>query len=355
MKMLKSHRAGIARATVAAVVGMAAALNVLGQGASAVYDVEHTVAVRDLPAGAKTVKVWFWMPENDANQTTRSFTIDEAPEGYLIVREPTTGSRFLYAEAPVKEGEAVSFATRFTVERREVSASIEPSKVGPITREHRAMYAEHLATDTPHMQVTAQVRTMADQIVGSETNPYLQAKAIYHYVVDNSEHYSKGGGAPKSSGLGSAEYCINLGGGGCTDQHSLFIALARAKGIPTRIVFGSRLNMANEGKAYDPGYRCWVEYFVPNHGWVSMDAAAGDTVAGKKDFYQTGLDNARIRWAWGRNYDLGTGHRLNTLIGAYVEVDGKAHEGWDRRVTFKVAAPAQTENTNKQAGSDSAS
>jgi transglutaminase-like putative cysteine protease len=98
-------------------------------------------------------------------------------------------------------------------------------------------------------------------------------RKLFEYVVENSNHYSLAN-APKSSGKGDGEYCLDMKGGGCTDQHALLISMARARGIPTRLHFGSRLTAQNEGKEYDPGYRCWVTYFVPNYGWVPMDISA---------------------------------------------------------------------------------
>ena len=160
------------------------------------------------------------------------------------------------------------------------------------------------------------------------------------WVVANTDHYSKKG-APKSSGKGSAEYCLDNKGGGCTDQHALFIALCRARGIPTRLHFGSNLRPQNAGKDVDPGYRCWVQYFVPNYGWVPTDLSAADTNPGKESFFYSGLDERRIRFAEGRDLELNprqTGERVNLLIVAYVEVDGRPHTSFDRVLRYTEAA-----------------
>jgi hypothetical protein len=116
-------------------------------------------------------------------------------------------------------------------------------------------------------------------------------------------------------------------GGCCTDLHALFIALARAREIPTRIWFGYRLQAKNEGKETDPGYRCWVEYFVPRFGWVPTDIVVGDS--GEKSSRQpwiTSLDERRIVLCEGRNFDLSPkqeGPRVNNMTVGYAEIDGK--------------------------------
>jgi transglutaminase-like putative cysteine protease len=309
---------------------------------AAVYDVQHDLIVKDVPADAKSVKVWFWLPGDDDAQRTRSLAIQQAPPGAMIVREPTTGSRYLYAEVAEPSGEPITLATHFVVERDVMSVQLDPAKAGQLSDRERVAMAEHLRRDVPQMQVNDRIVKLADDVCGKQTNVVEQARLIYDYIVDHSDHYSKGAAAPKSSGNGSAEYCLDRNGGGCTDQHALFIALARARGIPTRLHFGSRLMPKNEGKTNDPGYRCWVQYYVPNYGWVATDASAGDTTEGMRDFYFSGLDQNRIRFAEGRNLligEEGQAKRVNLIVGAYVEVDGKPHSGIERRVTFHRLNP----------------
>lgn len=306
------------------------------------YDITHRLEVTDIPAGADNVKIWFWLPDDDDAQHTRSLTIEDAPAGYLIVREPTTGSRYFYAEVagPVKQ--PIKIVTRFVVDRNVMSASLDPDRAAPLGDEDRKRMAEHLRRDVPNMEVNDRIIRLAAEICGKQTNIVKQARLIYDHVVNESDHYSKGGAAPKSSGKGSAGYCLDMNGGGCTDQHALFIALARARGIPTRLQFGSRLQEKNRGKEVDPGYRCWVQYYVPGYGWVATDASAGDTNPDQRDFYFSGVDQHRVRFAEGRNLLLGDpakNHRVNLVVGAYVLVDGKPHSSFKRRMKFEHIKP----------------
>src|SRR6185503_19355741 len=120
---------------------------------------------------------------------------------------------------------------------------------------------------------------LADEACGAETNLALQAQKLLALVADTADHYSKDPSKPKC-GVGDAGDCLTNGGGCCTELHSLFIALARARGIPARLQMGYRLKEANAGKEVDPGYRCWAEYFLPGYGWVPADIVEADDPKG---------------------------------------------------------------------------
>lgn len=308
----------------------------------ATYAVQHGLTVKDIPQGAKKVRIWFWVPKEDAAQKVLDFAVTKAPGHYNLTRDPIYGQQYLYAEIENPAQNTAVLSTEFVVKRCAVAVAHDPAKAGPMTSAHRQTFAAYLRKDTPNMEVTDEVVNMAAQVVGNETNVVKQARLIYDYVIEKAEHYSKGEAAPKPSKIGSVAYCRTNGGGSCTDMHSLFMALCRAQGIPTRLSFGSRLQAKNEGKEIDPGYRCSVEFFAPKLGWIPLDVAAGDTNPDKKEFYFGGLDERRILFNDGRDLELSpkqNGPRLNLLIGAYVEVDGQAHTAWDRTMKFNEVKP----------------
>jgi len=129
--------------------------------------------------------------------------------------------------------------------------------------------------------------------------------------------------------VGDAGSCLAHAGGTCTDMHSLFIALARARGIPARLQMGYRLREPNAGKEVDPGYRCWTEYFVPGYGWVPADIVEADDPHGLgRTRWFSGLTARRLWLNEGREFDLAgqtpASHRVNTMIIGYAEIDGVA-------------------------------
>ena len=77
--------------------------------------------------------------------------------------------------------------------------------------------------------------------------------------------------------------------GKCTDINSVFVALARASGIPAREIFGIRLGAADKMGKYSKGafgsadehgvanvsggQHCRAEFYLTGFGWVPVDSA----------------------------------------------------------------------------------
>ena len=311
------------------------------------YSVRHQIAVKDLPADAKQVRIWFWMPEDTPEQKVLDFKIVEAPEGVRITRDASYGRSWIYADVAADAAKPPKIVTEFRLRRREVRGLADATKAGPITAEHRRAFARELRLDEKHMEVSPEIKKIADELCGTETNPVLQARKCFDFVIAKSDHYSKSGPSPKGLCLGDCMECLAGTGDCCTDQHALFIALCRARGIPCRLIYGSRLNYANEGKDYDPGYRCWPRFFAPGLGWVPVDVSSADaTKDNDSDRWFGGLDDRRIEWAEGRDFDLEpkTAVKPDLVIRAWVEMDGKVHKGdvsgkspkgYDRVINFK--------------------
>jgi hypothetical protein len=166
----------------------------------------------------------------------------------------------------------------------------------------------------------------------------LVARKMFNYVINKSDHYSKNGLMPLGLCLGSANECMAGTGDCCTDQHALFISLCRARGIPCRLMFGSRLQSENAGKDHDPGYRCWPNFFAPGIGWVPLDISSADAAKpGQAGRWFGGLDENRLEWSEGRDFDLEprSSVRADLVIRGWVEVDGKRHSGLVRTVNFQ--------------------
>ncbi|MFZ5495043.1 MAG: transglutaminase-like domain-containing protein [Verrucomicrobiota bacterium] len=290
------------------------------------YRVEQNVTLTDIPAGAKHVKLWISIPDNERYQDVLDFAVVSAPGKWSVVREPDRGNRFMLLEAVNPGAGQLTAKVAFTLRRRSVFTAIDPAQVGVITDSHRTLYAEELRPDAPHMKVTPRLARMAAEAVGGETNVATRAQKLLAAVADYADHYSKDPTKP-SCGIGDAEDCLANAGGCCTDLHSMFIAMARAQGIPARLQMGYRLREPNAGKEVDPGYRCWAEYFVPNYGWVSADIVEADDPKGLgRTRWFTGLTERRLWLNEGREFKLaGSAHpddRVNTMIIGYAEIDG---------------------------------
>jgi hypothetical protein len=120
---------------------------------------------------------------------------------------------------------------------------------------------------------------------------------------------------------------MDHGGGCCSDLHSLFIAMARSRGIASRIQYGYRLLDGREDQDYNPGYRCWVEYFVPGAGWVPTDIVAADNSVETNPYRWASLSPYRV-WLWeGRSFELtpaSNSGAIDTMLYGWAEIDGVA-------------------------------
>ncbi len=291
---------------------------------AATYRVKQTVTLSDIPADAGLVRWWIALPDDQRHQEVLDLVVSSAPGTWQMVREPKEGNRFLYLEVPAPATESISATIDFTVRRDTVFTAIDPSKVGPLTDSHRRALAAELRLDAPHMQVTPAIAALAEAACADETNPARQARLLLDAVATRAEHYGKDPAKPRHS-PGDASACLLNGGGTCTDLHSLFIALARSRGIPARLQMGYRLLPRNDGREVDPGYRCWAEYFLPGYGWVSADIVEADSATGElREHWLAGLTNQRVWLNRGRDFAF-SGHEgpINSMAIGFALIDGR--------------------------------
>ena len=306
--------------------------------ADSVFTVRQSYTVQGVSNQTGAVRGWFWMPENRPEQTVLEFRVVSAPESFRVTRDPRYGRSWLYAEVPGNAAQPLQIVTEFKVLRRAVRDMADESKARPLTEADRRAFALELRRDEKHMEVNPALQKVADDLAGDEKNPVVQARAFFDYVISKSDHYSKWDTAPKGKCLGDAMECMAGTGDCCTDQHALFIALCRARGIPCRLMYGSRLKPENEGKTFDPGYRCWPNFYAPGLGWVPLDISSGDTApVGRAGEWFGGLDENRLEWAEGRDFDLEPRSQVrpDLVIRGWVEVDGKPHTNFVRTVHFQ--------------------
>lgn len=105
-----------------------------------------------------------------------------------------------------------------------------------------------------------------------------KAKAIYDWIVANCQRV----GTVRGCGTGDAAYVLTSGnlGGKCADLNGLFVALARASGVPARDVYGVRVDDSARGykslgKSGDisRAQHCRAEFYAQGYGWVPVDPA----------------------------------------------------------------------------------
>ncbi len=109
------------------------------------------------------------------------------------------------------------------------------------------------------------IRAKAQEILDGEVNSWRAAEKLCQWV------YTAMTNKKMSGGFGSSLTALETLSGDCTEHTVLFIALARAAGIPARICSG----VAYAKDAFY--YHFWPEVYVGS--WVQMDPTLGQTIA----------------------------------------------------------------------------
>lgn len=121
---------------------------------------------------------------------------------------------------------------------------------------------EEYLKDTLFIQSKApQIRYLAKNIVKDEKNPLVAARLIYDWVYRNIEK------VPAIT-IPRATDVLRTKKGDCNEHTTLFVALARAAGIPAKIAVG--LTYRN-GFFY---YHAWSEFFAGGQ-WIAADPTLG--------------------------------------------------------------------------------
>ncbi len=311
-------------------------------------ELTQTVQLKDVPEGAKNVRLWVPIPSDRNWQRVLDISVDQTPGSWEIVSQEEGRGKFIYMDIANPKPGNMEIAVSCIVEREGVHFPLgDVSKPEPLAIQ-KAIFTDSLNVSAPLMMADDKVRALAGEACGNEADVAKQAVLLLKKVAEVADHYSKDPTKPHC-GRGSAQDCLENGGGCCTDLHSLFIAMARARGIAARMQYGYRLLDAKEGAEFDPGYRCWVEFFVPGAGWVPTDIVAADNADDANPYKWNSLGPYRV-WLWeGRSFELtpkANASQVHTMLCGWAEIDGKAVDPlpaadgtppqMTRKVKFKV-------------------
>lgn len=303
------------------------------------FEATYVGVVETVPAGLNRLEVWIPLPSDSPEQTIRSLKV-ESPYPGSMRREAEHGNAYYYFSTENPRPGTLEVRVRFEAQRREAGAAAVLAAGGDGSAEQLQKYlrAEKLVTLSPR------IRQIARQVTWGHKTREEKARAIYDFIV-NTMTYDK---TVPGWGQGDTERACDVQKGNCTDIHSYFMSLARAEGIPARFIIGFPLKP--EPEATVPGYHCWAEFYLPDRGWVPVDAsdASKTTDARKRDYLFGHLDPNRIQFSIGRDVRLDPppcAETLNYFIYPYAEGDGRALTPVSIRFEYRdlretAAAPA---------------
>lgn len=300
--------------------------------ASQVYAKERVVEITNefklnAPESAKHVRLWIPYPASDENQDIYDVHIAGNFSNSGVYRESEYGNIVLYAEwnEPVSER---TLKYTFKVKRKEHITRNFPKKELDFSEKGMGKYLK----PAKMLPLDGKVRDYAKKITKGKRTTLQKAQAIYDWIVENMYRDPN----VKGCGFGEVERLLETRGGKCADIHSVFVALARASGIPAREIFGIRIPKGKEGDMIKAQH-CWAEFYLPGYGWVVVDPAdVRKAILEQKltlkeakplrEYYFGAVDENRIAFGTGRDIVLNpaqSGAPLNYFTYPYAEVDGK--------------------------------
>lgn len=329
-------------------IGFAATAASKGAGVGRVNDTERTFEVsltHTLQEKAELSRLWVPLPLNSDYQQLKTLITNTGNYDELYQSDfeiPT-----LYAQFSNKD-ETPTITTQFTITTQERTTDFskvnydENASFGPELQEYLQA--------TRHIQTDGVVKQKADEITQGIKGDLERAKAIYTWVADNMTRDESVIGC----GIGDAKALLESGHlyGKCTDISSVFVALCRAAGIPSREVFGIRIGESRFSPSMGSGkdgvanitgaQHCRAEFYIKGYGWIPCDP--GDVtkfrlahdlsnddsqVAEIREYLFGNWEMCWMAYNWGRDFPLKPmpyEHPLNNFGYPYAELDDNVQD-----------------------------
>ena len=274
----------------------------------------------------KATQLWIPYPTSNKYQTITNIIVKGNHSSYAVYTDRIFQSPILYAHwNSGTKNRKLTFS--FDVQRQEVIRRNFPENEVPWSP---ADYALYLAP-TRLGPVDGEVKKLADKITSGQSTVEGKAKAIYDWTCENTYRDPN----TRGCGIGDVYRLLREPGGKCADISSIYVALARAAGVPAREIFGLRLGK-NAVEDISKSQHCWAEFYSPGYGWVPVDPADvrkmmlkqnlslsdGKTAAYRKYFWG-GIDPYRIKLSAGRDLTLNPpqfGQPINYLMYPFAQV-----------------------------------
>jgi transglutaminase-like putative cysteine protease len=257
------------------------------------YALSYSVNIQVREASSSNI-LYLWVPRPVVSASQRNPEIlSRSAEPYI---ENYRGVS-LYRFRDLKAGAGAGAALSYSVEVYAVETSLIPSQIRiPRQNSLSPMAAAYTASSSLVPSDDSEVKRQSQAITGKEQNPYLKARRIYDWLLQNGNIQWDGlsGGARDALLNKKADpYMAAL----------LFCALARAGGVPSQPVAGVLVD-----KARGAFRHFWAEFWIDGAGWIPVDPALGAGAAPpsfnlRQDhgaYYFGSLDSQRIAFSRGQ-------------------------------------------------------
>ncbi len=215
---------------------------------------EYEVSLRmTLDGGDGRVRVATYAPMDDVRQTISAESETAPPALHHTVEAQGLNRQLVWLGAPVADG--VELRYEFSALLAAVNFAIAPDLAVP---ESYPRAVNEYLLPTEDIQVDAPEVRERLHAIGADRGP-LRGRLERIYDATAALGYRT------FKGTTDALTALRLGEASCNGKSRLFVALARAAGIPSRLVGGLVLQSGSKRTSHQ-----WVEAFVAGH-WVPFD------------------------------------------------------------------------------------
>lgn len=232
-----------------------------------------------------TLRVWMPYPlESERQKNIKLISVSQ--QGYTL-SEGKSLHNSIFFEQPVRTGEDTHFS--YEVEFVTSGQYFSPEYILDNLKPYDTttdFYKEYTSSKAPHI---IRLDSLAQEIVGNETNPFIQSELVYDYII---KHYPWAGAREYSTIPCIPQYVLTEGHGDCGQVSLLYISLMRSLGVPARWESGWMLH-PGEKNLHD-----WAEVYFEGIGWVPVDVSFGRYTSAQDKrahtFYSHGMDAHRF-------------------------------------------------------------
>lgn len=221
-----------------------------------------------------------------------------SPEPVLRDFKNTVVYRFELKNQKNSKDAKLRFRQNYIISAYDVNTNINPKNVKNFTETERALYKIYTSSDEL-IKKDGNLETFAAKITGKEKNPYLKAKLIYEYLLEN---YKLDKNLRKSDA--SPYDLLNKKSGDAYDFAVFYTALLRSSQIPAATMGGILVDTDLKAQPH-----WWTEFYLEKYGWIPVDTALGmgmeyksfKNVEDAKSFYFGNLDGQHLAFSRGWN------------------------------------------------------
>jgi transglutaminase-like putative cysteine protease len=221
--------------------------------------ISHSTIYRYTPAATGVIQILRITPGNHDAQYVAAWQIDVSTDSRLDMHEDAFGNvTHVITHGPT---ENLTITAEGLLETHDTGGLLK----GTDERFPPSLFLRGTPLTTASPAMTSFVRELSAE---SEAD----VLGFLHALMTQINEHMTFDEDPTHSGTSAAEAFV-LKRGVCQDYAHIFIACARAAGVPARFVSGHFLRA--DGAVHQEAGHAWAEAFVPALGWVGFDAANG--------------------------------------------------------------------------------